>query len=144
MAQSLLGLKMAYEKAAKDGKPNADAIAPRSRALEFEGPAGHVKMALGDGHQGITETAYGTYRFNKQKQAPEIVDIIRYPAECVRSAAGRGSRKWIADGMKAPSATDAPALGRRSTRRGEVSSHSPPLRALQSNGCAVLLTLSAI
>ena len=45
-------------------------------------------MALGNGHQGITETAYGTYRFNKQKTAPEIVDMIRYPAECVNPPPG--------------------------------------------------------
>jgi branched-chain amino acid transport system substrate-binding protein len=100
MAQSLLGLKIAYEKAAKDGKPNADAIAAAFKGIEFEGPAGHVKMVLGEGHQGITETAYGTYRFNKQKQMPEIVDIIRYPAECVNPPAGVEAEKWIADGMK--------------------------------------------
>ena len=100
MAQSLLGLKLAYEKAAKNGKPNADAIAAAFKGIEFEGPAGHVKMALGDGHQGITETAYGTYRFNKQKQTPEIVDIIRYPAECVNPPPGIDADKWIAEGMK--------------------------------------------
>ena len=99
MAQSLLGLKIAYEKAAKDGKPTADTIAAAFKGIEFEGPAGHVKMALGDGHQGITETAYGTYRFNKQKQMPEIVDIIRYPAECVNPPAGVEAEKWIAEGM---------------------------------------------
>jgi len=64
------------------------------------GPAGEVKMALGDGHQGITETAYGTYRFNKQKQQPEIVDIMRFPAECVNPPAGIDADKWIAEGMK--------------------------------------------
>ena len=101
MAQSLLGLKIAYEKAAKgSGKPNSEAIAAAFRGIEFEGPAGHVKMALGDGHQGITETAYGTYRFNKQKQMPEIVDVVRYPAECVNPPPGVEAEKWIADGMK--------------------------------------------
>ncbi len=101
MAQSLLGLKIAYEKAAKaGGKPNADAIAAAFKGIEFEGPAGHVKMALGDGHQGITETAYGTYKFNKQKKEPEIVDVVRYPAECVNPPPGVEAEKWIADGMK--------------------------------------------
>lgn len=101
MAQSLLGLKIAYEKAAKGGgKPNPEAIAAAFRGIEFDGPAGHVKMALGDGHQGITETAYGTYRFNKQKQMPEIVDVVRYPAECVNPPPGIEAEKWIADGMK--------------------------------------------
>ncbi len=101
MAQSLLGLKLAYEKAAKAGvKPTADQIAAEFKGIEFEGPAGHVKMAIGDGHQGVTETAYGTYRFNKQKKEPEVVDIVRFPAECVNPPAGIDADKWIAEGMQ--------------------------------------------
>jgi len=101
MAQSMLGLKIAYEKAAKGGaKPTADQIAAAFKGIEFEGPAGAVKMVLGDGHQGITETAYGTYRFNKQKKEPELIDVMRFPAECVNPPAGIDSEKWIADGMK--------------------------------------------
>lgn len=101
MAQSILGLKIAYEKALKPGsKPNADQIAAAFKGIEFDGPAGHVKLSLADGHQGISETAYGTYRFNKQKKEPEIVDIVRYPAECVNPPPGIDADKWIADGMK--------------------------------------------
>jgi branched-chain amino acid transport system substrate-binding protein len=101
MAQSLLGLKLAYEKAAKGGaKPTTDEVVAAFKGIEFEGPAGQVKMALGDGHQGITETAYGTYRYNKQKKEPELVDIMRFPAECVNPPAGIDADKWIADGMK--------------------------------------------
>ena len=101
MAQSLLGLKLAYEKAAAaGGKPNADAIAAGFKGLSFTGPAGAVKMTLGDGHQGITETAYGTYKFNKQTKQPEIVDIIRFPAECVNPPPGIDADKWIAGGMQ--------------------------------------------
>jgi branched-chain amino acid transport system substrate-binding protein len=68
--------------------------------MEFDVPAGHVKMALGKGHQGIMDTAYGTYRFNKQTKKPEIVDIVRYPAECVNPPAGINADDWIKDGMK--------------------------------------------
>ena len=101
MAQSLLGLKLAYEKAAKAGaKPTADEIAAGFKGIEFTGPAGHVKLAIGDGHQGITETAYGTYRFNKQTKEPEIIDVVRFPAECVNPPAGVEAEKWIAEGMK--------------------------------------------
>ncbi|HVV62617.1 MAG TPA: ABC transporter substrate-binding protein [Pseudolabrys sp.] len=101
MAQSILGLKLAYEKAKKEGaKPKTEEIAAAFKGLEFEGPAGHVKMTLGDGHQGVTETAYGTYRFNKKTKEPEIVDIVRYPAECVNPPPGIDADKWIADGMK--------------------------------------------
>jgi len=100
MVQSILGLKLAYEKAAAGGaKPNSDAIAAAFKGIEYEGPAGHVKLTLGDGHQGVTETAYGTYRFNKQTKEPEVIDIVRYPAECVNPPPGVESEKWVADGM---------------------------------------------
>jgi len=69
------------------------------KGIEYEGPAGHVKLTLGDGHQGVTETAYGTYRFNKQTKEPEVIDIVRYPAECVNPPPGVESEKWVADGM---------------------------------------------
>jgi branched-chain amino acid transport system substrate-binding protein len=101
MAQSLLGLKLAYEKAKKNGaKPTTDEIAASFKGIEFTGPAGHVKMALGGGHQGITETAYGIYKFNKQTKEPQIVDIVRFPAECVNPPPGVDADKWIAGGMK--------------------------------------------
>jgi branched-chain amino acid transport system substrate-binding protein len=101
MAMSMLGLKLAYEKAKKgDAKPTTDEVAAAFKGIEFDGPSGHVKLAIGDGHQGISETAYGTYRFNKEKNAPEIVDIIRFPAECVNPPAGVNADDWIKDGMK--------------------------------------------
>jgi len=101
MAQSLLGLKLAYEKAGKGaGKPSTDDVVAAFKGISFEGPAGKVEMTLGDGHQGITETAYGTYRFNKTKKEPEIVDIMRFPAECVNPPPGIDADKWIEGGMK--------------------------------------------
>jgi branched-chain amino acid transport system substrate-binding protein len=101
MAMSMLGLKLAYEKAKKgDAKPTTEEVAAAFKGIEFDGPSGHVKLAIGDGHQGISETAYGTYRFNKEKNAPEIVDIIRFPAECVNPPAGVNADDWIKDGMK--------------------------------------------
>ena len=100
MVQSLLGLKLAYEKAAAGGtKPNSDAIAAAFKGIEYDGPAGHVKLTLGDGHQGVTETAYGTYKYNKETKEPEVVDIVRYPAECVNPPPGVEAEKWIAEGM---------------------------------------------
>jgi branched-chain amino acid transport system substrate-binding protein len=101
MAMSLLGLKLAYEKARKgDAKPTSDEVAAAFKGIEFEGPSGMVKLAIGDGHQGISETAYGIYRFNKEKNEPEIVDIMRFPAECVNPPAGVTADDWIKDGMK--------------------------------------------
>lgn len=101
MAQSILGLKLAYEKAMKDGKkPSTDDIVAAFKGIEYTGPAGHVKLALGDGHQGITGTAYGTYKWNKQTQQSEIVDIVRFAAECVNPPAGTDSVTWLKEGMK--------------------------------------------
>ncbi len=68
--------------------------------LEFDGPSTKIKMAIGNGHQGISEIAYGTYRFNKQKGEPEIIDVVRYPAECVNPPDGINSDAWLAGGMK--------------------------------------------
>ncbi len=101
MAQSILGLKLAYEKAMKGGKkPDTDAIVAAFKGIEYTGPAGHVKLALGEGHQGITGTAYGTYKWNKQTQQSEIVDIVRFAAECVNPPAGVTSVEWLKGGMK--------------------------------------------
>ena len=57
-------------------------------------------MLFRSGHQGIQETAYGTYRFNKQTNAPEIVDVMRFPAECVNPPANMTAEEWIKAGMK--------------------------------------------
>ena len=96
MAQSLLGLKVAWEKAQKakgGGKPTTDEVATAFEGIEYDSPNGHVKLAIGNGHQGIQDTAYGTYRFNKQTKTPEVVDIVRFPAECVNPPAGVDRRR---------------------------------------------------
>jgi len=101
MAMSLLGLKLAYEKAkTSNAKPTTDEVVAAFKGIEFEGPSGPVKLAIGDGHQGISQTAYGTYRFNKEKNEPEIVDIVRFAAECVNPPAGVNGDDWIKGGMK--------------------------------------------
>lgn len=103
MAQSILGLKAAWDKAAaaKGGaQPSIDEVIAAFENLEFEGPSAKIRMALGKGHQGIADIAYGTYRFNKQTNEPEIVDIVRYPAECVNPPEGITSQAWLEGGMK--------------------------------------------
>ena len=103
MAQSILGLKVAWEKAQKEKGGSSRRPTTSSTAFEgisYEGPSGPVKLALGNGHQGIEETAYGTYRFNKQKGQPEVVDVMRFAAECVNPPPGLAADDWIKDGMK--------------------------------------------
>jgi branched-chain amino acid transport system substrate-binding protein len=103
MALSILGLKVAWEKAqkAKNGsRPSTDDVATAFVGIQYDTPSGPVKLALGHGHQGIQDTAYGTYKFNKQKKEPEVVDIMRFPAECVNPPADQNADDWIKYGMK--------------------------------------------
>jgi branched-chain amino acid transport system substrate-binding protein len=103
MALSILGLKVAWEKAQKEkggGKPSTDEVAKAFEGISFEAPSGPVKMALGKGHQGIQDTAYGIYKWNKQKKEGEVVDIMRFPAECVNPPADQSADDWIKNGMK--------------------------------------------
>jgi len=102
MALSVLGLKVAWDKAQKEkgGKPATDDVVAAFEGISYEGPSGPVRLTLANGHQGIQETAYGTYHFNKQKNQPEVVDIMRFPAECVNPPAGVNADDWIKDGMK--------------------------------------------
>jgi branched-chain amino acid transport system substrate-binding protein len=103
LAQSLLGLKTAWEKAqAKKGgaRPTTEEVIAAFEGIEFPTPSTTVRMALGNGHQGTTDTAYGTYKFDKAKNIPELVDIVRYPAECVNPPADVDSVAWLEGGMK--------------------------------------------
>jgi branched-chain amino acid transport system substrate-binding protein len=102
MAQSLLGLKTAWEKAqAQKGgaRPTRDDVIAAFEGIEFQTPSTTVKMALANGHQGITDTAYGTYKFDKTTNMPSIVDIVRYPAACVNPPADTDSVSWLQGGM---------------------------------------------
>ncbi len=101
MAQSILGLKAAWDKAAvKSGKrPTIDEVIAAFENLEFEGPSAKIRMAIGNGHQGISDIAYGTFKYNKAEAKPEIVDIVRFPAECVNPPANMTSTAWLEAGM---------------------------------------------
>ena len=103
MALAMLGLKVAWEKAqAKKGgaHPNTEEVIAAFEGIAYEGPSGHVALSIGKGHQGVQETAYGTFRFNKQKNAPEIVDVVRFPTDCVNPPADMTADDWIKGGMK--------------------------------------------
>ncbi len=103
MAQSLFGLKAAWEKAqAKKGgaRPTTDEVIAAFEGIEVVTPSTTVRLAIGKGHQGVSDTAYGTYRFNKSDGKPELVDIVRYPAECVNPPADMDSVAWLESGMK--------------------------------------------
>jgi branched-chain amino acid transport system substrate-binding protein len=102
-AQSILGLKTAWEKAqAKKGgeRPTTEEVISAFEGISFKTPSTTVQMALGNGHQGISDTAVGTYKFDKVEGKPELVDIVRYPAQCVNPPADIDSVPWLEGGMK--------------------------------------------
>lgn len=102
MAQALLGLKVAYDKAAAgaSAKPTSEQASAALKGAEYEAFGATVTMALGDGHQAITETAYGMSKLDKETGTAAIIDIVRFPAECVNPPAGMKSVDWIEGGMQ--------------------------------------------
>jgi branched-chain amino acid transport system substrate-binding protein len=101
MAQAILGVKAAWEKAmaANGGKrPSNEQVGAALEHLGFEGPGGPVSMAIGKGHQAIMETAYGvTQRVGGKLN---MVNVKRYPAEVVNPPEGVKSADWINGGFK--------------------------------------------
>jgi branched-chain amino acid transport system substrate-binding protein len=102
MAQALLGLKMAAEKAmAANGgrKPTPEQLAAALKGSSWESPAGTIRMALGDGNQAIQDTAIGRTRWDAGKKMVMIDDIMRFPAECVNPPANMKSEDWMKAGF---------------------------------------------
>ena len=103
VAQSILGLKTAVEKAmAKNGgkKPSTDELVEAMTGLEWQSPGGLIQMKLADGHQAIQSIAFGRTKYDPQKKRVDLVDIEYFPAECVNPPAGVKSIDWIKGGME--------------------------------------------
>ena len=101
MAQAILGVKLAWEKAQKENggkRPTNEQVGKALENMEYEGPGGVVKMANGKGHQAIMETAYGQTKRVKGKIT--MVNVKRYPAEKVNPPANMKSADWIKGGFK--------------------------------------------
>lgn len=101
MAQTILGVKAAYEKAqaANNGKkPGTEQIIAAFEHLNFDSPSGQVNMALGKGHQAIQGTAYGTVKNVDGKITYTNVHV--YPAAEVNPPEGVKSEAWIKGGLK--------------------------------------------
>jgi branched-chain amino acid transport system substrate-binding protein len=102
MFQTLLGVKAAWDKAAsanKNSAPTGEEISAAFRHLEFATASGPIKMAIGNGAQGIQSVALGTYRYNKAAGKPELIDVAEYPAECVNPPDGVTATEWLQKGM---------------------------------------------
>lgn len=101
MSQALLGLKAAYEKAQEAGggrAPGQDQVIDAFENLEYEGPGGTVRMALGKGHQAVMDTAYGEVKHEQGKAV--VTKIRRYTAEQVNPPDGMQSDAWIKNDLK--------------------------------------------
>jgi branched-chain amino acid transport system substrate-binding protein len=102
MAQAMLGLKLAAEKAmAANGgkKPTPEQLAAALKGSTWESPAGPIRMALGDGHQAIQDTAIGRTRWDAGKKMVLLEEVQRFPAECVNPPANMKSDDWLKAGM---------------------------------------------
>jgi len=103
MAQALLGLKIAVEKAmAANGgkKPSPEELAAALKNSTWESPAGMISMANGNGHQAVQDTAIARTKYNEAKKRVDLVDIMRFPASCVNPPSDMTSEDWIKSGFK--------------------------------------------
>lgn len=102
MFQSLLGLKAGVDKAfAANGNkvPSDDQIIKAMEGMEIDTASGKIRMAIGNGHQGIGPISYGTTKYDKAAGAAGVVDVKNYGAECVNPPAGVKSLEWLEKGM---------------------------------------------
>ena len=95
-------MKVAYDAAAKKagGFPTQDQVIAALKGATFESFSTTVKMALGDGHQAITENGYGITRWDPKAGELKLEKVKFYPAECVNPPEGVDSVEWIKGGMK--------------------------------------------
>ncbi len=102
MAQSLMGLKLAAEKAMvanKGQKPSMDQMMTALRGSEWMSPAGKVRMALGNGQQAIQDTAIGRTKWSEEKKLVLIEDIQYFDAECVNPPPNVKTEDWLKSGF---------------------------------------------
>ncbi|MBV9076020.1 MAG: ABC transporter substrate-binding protein [Methylobacteriaceae bacterium] len=101
-AQALLGLKVAYDKAAAakgGGVPSRDEVARAFRGIEYEAFGTTIRMAQSDGRQAVTESAIGVYKFDRSAGTATVTDVTYYPADCVNPPEGAKSIEWLQAGM---------------------------------------------
>jgi branched-chain amino acid transport system substrate-binding protein len=101
MAQAILGLKAAYEKAQAGGAPapTQDQVIAAFERMSFETPSGTIKMALGKGHQAVEPTVYAQAKTENGKLT--FTNVRQYPAEKVNPPEGVKSADWIKASLKA-------------------------------------------
>jgi branched-chain amino acid transport system substrate-binding protein len=96
--QGILAAKIAYDKAGSDATD--EQLAAALRGITFESFSTTVEMALGGGHQAVTENGYGITKYDDENGENVVTDVKFYPASCVMPPEGVESVQWISDGMK--------------------------------------------
>jgi branched-chain amino acid transport system substrate-binding protein len=99
-ANALIVLKTVSDRIAAAGKELAtsEIIAGLTGGI-FDTPSGKIRMALGNGHQAIQDTAVGEIQFDAAKNALTVRKVTRFPAECVNPPVGLTSEAWLKSGM---------------------------------------------
>jgi branched-chain amino acid transport system substrate-binding protein len=100
MAQAILGVKAAWEKAQGGAgkRPDQEQVIAAFEHLSFDAPGGTVEMSLGKGHQAIQGTAYGMAKTIGGKVT--MVDVKTYPQAKVTPPDGVKSEDWIKSDFK--------------------------------------------
>jgi branched-chain amino acid transport system substrate-binding protein len=96
--QGILAAKIAYDKAGSDATD--EQLAAALRGITFESFSTTVEMALGGGHQAVTENGYGITNYDDENGENVVTDVKFYPASCVMPPEGVESVQWINGGMK--------------------------------------------
>ena len=88
-------MKIAYDAAAKKagGFPTQDQVIEAMKGAEFESFSTNVKMALGNGHQAITENGYGITKWDAKVGRAEAGEDQVLSGRLRQPARGRGERR---------------------------------------------------
>jgi branched-chain amino acid transport system substrate-binding protein len=109
MAQAILGLKMAVEKAAEaQGQwPSDEQVIAAFEHLAFPTPSGEIRLEIGNGHQAVEDAAFATAgAFNAATGEVDLENVVVFPASCVNPPDATTTQEWIDQGF--PGATGCP------------------------------------
>ena len=57
-------------------------------------------MARSNGHQGVTDHAWGVASFDKELGLPVVSDVMHFKGDCIMPPDGTDSVSWLKGGMK--------------------------------------------
>ncbi len=96
--QAILATKIAYDKAGSGATD--EQLAAALKGITFESFSTTVEMALGNGHQAVTENGYGITKYDEANGENVVTDVKFYPGSCIMPPKGANSVDWIKGGMQ--------------------------------------------